>query len=44
MDLLAQVNWLFWGAYVVNANTADPEAAWQLVQALTTAETQGQDF
>ena len=35
-------NWLFWGAYVVNANTANPEAAWQLVQALTTAEIQGQ--
>lgn len=34
-------NWLFWGAYVVNANTANPEAAWKLVQALTTAETQG---
>jgi multiple sugar transport system substrate-binding protein len=34
-------NWLFWGAYVVNANTAHPEAAWELVQALTTAETQG---
>jgi len=35
-------NWLFWGAYVVNANTANPEAAWQLVQALTTAEIQAQ--
>jgi multiple sugar transport system substrate-binding protein len=35
-------NWLFWGAYVVNANTADPEAAWQLVQALTSAEVQAQ--
>ncbi len=35
-------NWLFWGAYVVNANTAHPEQAWQLVQALTTAQTQGQ--
>jgi multiple sugar transport system substrate-binding protein len=35
-------NWLFWGAYVVNANTKHPEEAWQLVQALTTAETQGQ--
>lgn len=35
-------NWLFWGAYVVNANTEHPEAAWELVQALTTAETQGQ--
>jgi multiple sugar transport system substrate-binding protein len=35
-------NWLFWGAYVVNANTEHPEAAWELVQALTTAEVQGQ--
>jgi len=34
-------NWLFWGAYVVNAKTAHPEEAWKLVQALTTAETQG---
>lgn len=34
-------NWLFWGAYAVNANTAHPEEAWQLAQALTTAETQG---
>ncbi len=33
-------NWLFWGAYVVNADTDNPEAAWRLVQALTTAETQ----
>ncbi len=35
-------NWLFWGAYVVNANTEHPEEAWQLAQSLTTAETQGQ--
>ena len=35
-------NWLFWGAYVVNANTEHPEQAWQLVQQLTTADTQGQ--
>lgn len=35
-------NWLFWGAYVVNANTEHPEEAWQLVQSLTTAQTQGQ--
>lgn len=35
-------NWLFWGAYVVNADTADPEAAWKLVAALTTAEVQAQ--
>lgn len=34
-------NWLFWGAYVVNANTEHPEAAWELAQQLTTAETQG---
>ena len=34
-------NWLFWGAYVVNADTENPEAAWELVQALTTAEVQG---
>lgn len=35
-------NWLFWGAYVVNAKTEHPEEAWKLVQALTTADTQGQ--
>ncbi len=35
-------NWLFWGAYVVNAKTAHPEEAWALVQALTTAKTQGE--
>jgi multiple sugar transport system substrate-binding protein len=35
-------NWLFWGAYVINANTEHPEEAWALVQALTTAQTQGQ--
>ncbi len=35
-------NWLFWGAYVVNASTEHPEQAWQLVQALTTAEVQAQ--
>jgi len=34
-------NWLFWGAYVVNAKTANPAEAWALVQALTTADTQG---
>ncbi len=35
-------NWLFWGAYAVNANTEHPEQAWELVQKLTTAEVQGQ--
>ena len=34
-------NWLFWGAYVINANTEHPAEAWALVQALTTAQTQG---
>lgn len=34
-------NWLFWGAYVVNAKTKHPAEAWALAQALTTAETQG---
>ncbi len=35
-------NWLFWGAYVVNANTENPEAAWELVTRLTSAEVQGE--
>lgn len=35
-------NWLFWGAYVVNSKTENPEAAWELVTRLTSAEIQGQ--
>lgn len=35
-------NWLFWGAYVVNANTEHPAAAWDLVAALTQADVQAQ--
>lgn len=35
-------NWLFWGAYVVNANTAHPEEAWELLKRLTAADIQGQ--
>jgi multiple sugar transport system substrate-binding protein len=35
-------NWLFWGAYVINASTEHPEEAWALVQALTSADVQGQ--
>lgn len=35
-------NWLFWGAYVVNADTADPAAAFELVQNLTRADVQAQ--
>ncbi len=35
-------NWLFWGAYVVNAKTEDPAKAWALVEALTEASVQAQ--
>ncbi len=35
-----QGNWLFWGAYVVNANTDNPQQAWELVKALTAADSQ----
>lgn len=38
----ARGNWLFWGGYVVNANTEHPEEAWALVKELTTTETQAQ--
>lgn len=37
-----QSNFLFWGAYVVNAKTANPEQAWELVQRLTTVDVQAQ--
>jgi multiple sugar transport system substrate-binding protein len=33
-------NWLFWGAYVVNANSAHPKEAWELVWALSSADIQ----
>ena len=33
-------NWQFWGAYVINAKTADPAAAWKLVAELTSLEVQ----
>lgn len=35
-------NWLFWGAYVVNANTENPEEAFRLVTQLTSPEVQTQ--
>ncbi len=35
-------NWQFWGAYVINADTADPAAAWKLVAELTSVEVQDQ--
>jgi multiple sugar transport system substrate-binding protein len=37
-----QSNFLFWGAYVVNANTEHPEEAWALLQELTSLEAQQQ--
>ena len=33
-------NWLFWGSYAANAKTAHPEAAWRVIQALTSPEIQ----
>jgi multiple sugar transport system substrate-binding protein len=33
-------NWLFWGAYTVNAATEHPEEAWQVLYALTDPEIQ----
>jgi len=35
-------NWLFWGAYVVNANTEHPEEAFELITQLTSPEVQTQ--
>lgn len=35
-------NWLFWGAYVVNAKSKNQAKAWELVNALTQADVQGQ--
>jgi multiple sugar transport system substrate-binding protein len=35
------VDWLFWGAYVVNAKTENPDQAFALVQELTSVDTQG---
>ena len=35
-------NWQFWGAYVINAKTKDPAAAWKLVAELTSLEVQDQ--
>jgi multiple sugar transport system substrate-binding protein len=34
-------NWQFWGAYVVNAKTKNPAAAFKLVQQLTSVDVQG---
>lgn len=37
-----ETNWLFWGAYVVNAKTAYPQEAWELIKRLTSPEIQGE--
>lgn len=34
--------WLFWGAYAVSAKTKSPDAAWQVLKLLTSADVQGQ--
>jgi multiple sugar transport system substrate-binding protein len=36
------VNWLFWGAYVVNANTEHPEQAFELLTRLTDGDVQAE--
>ncbi|HEY0735084.1 MAG TPA: extracellular solute-binding protein, partial [Herpetosiphonaceae bacterium] len=33
--------WLFWGAYLINARTANPDAAWQVLKQLTSEESMG---
>jgi len=35
-------NWLFWGAYVVNAKSANPEKAFELVSRLTSVDVESQ--
>jgi multiple sugar transport system substrate-binding protein len=33
--------WLFWGPYLVNAKTANSDAAWEVLKVLTSAEATG---
>ena len=33
--------WLFWGPYIVNAKTANADAAWEVLKAITAAESMG---
>lgn len=33
--------WLLWGAYLINARTADPDTAWQVLKQLTSEESMG---
>ena len=30
--------WLFWGPYIINAKTANPDAAWEVLKAITAPE------
>lgn len=34
----AKSTWLFWGPYLVNAKTVNPDAAWEVLKVLTSAE------
>lgn len=34
----AKSTWLFWGPYLVNARTANPEAAWAVLKQITSAD------
>lgn len=33
--------WLFWGPYLINAKTTNPEAAWEALKQITSAEAMG---
>lgn len=37
----AKSTWLFWGPYLVNAKTANPDATWEVLKVLTSAEATG---
>lgn len=37
----AKSTWLFWGPYLVNAKTVSPDAAWEVLKVLTSAEATG---
>lgn len=37
----AESTWLFWGPYLVNAKTANSQAAWEVLKVLTSAEATG---
>jgi multiple sugar transport system substrate-binding protein len=37
----AKSTWLFWGPYLVNAKTTSPDAAWEVLKVLTSADATG---